>query len=200
MWTRESVRLVLLLLASLGVVSASLLLVTWFTARMPNGQISSFAGVSEFSIDLRSLSTCDQQPGMHCEMPLEHVAVGRAGLRTYLTAATVTFWTSLVFAALVVLQVGARLVIDRALTRLNIVAYVVGILAMTCACATAYVFGPAFGPFEIQPTIAPMVLVMGCVLGIITVYYAAPPSRDKPIKAAEPVIPAARAQISPSKR
>ncbi len=198
-WTRESVRLVLLLLASLGMVTASLFLVAWFTARMPNGQISSFAGVSEFSIGLRSLSTCDQQPGMYCEIPLE-VAASYAGLRTYLTPATLTFWTSLVLAALVVLQVGARLVIDCAPKRLNIVAYIAGILTMTCAFATAYVFGPAFGPFDIEPTIAPAVLVMGCVLGIITVYYAARPSRDTRLKAAEPVVPVARAQISRSKR
>lgn len=87
-----------MLLASLGGLLASSYALDWFTARMPNGLVSGFAGVTELSIDLRSVSTCEQAPGTYCQTPLKYMAQ-YAGFHPYITLATATLCASLAFAA-----------------------------------------------------------------------------------------------------
>ncbi len=186
----------LLVLACLGAVIASLFALAWFTAQLPNGQVSGFAGVNELSIDLRSVSTCAQAPGPYCHTPLTSMAQ-YSGFQPYSTLSTVTFWASLVFAAFVVLQAGWRFAIDRANKKLNIIGYVAGPVTMLCAFATAYVFGPEFGSFDIRPTIAPVVLVLGCALGIVALYFT---GRPPTAEAARDTVPRARARLAQSKQ
>ena len=204
--TRERIGQVWLLLpvlASIGAVITSLFALEWFTAQLPNGQVSGFGGVNELSIDLRSVSTCAHAPGQYCQTPLEYMAQ-YSGFHPYTTLSTVTFWASLAFAAFVSLQAASRFLIDRANKNLNIVGYVVGTVTMSCACATAYIFGPEFGSFDIRPTIAPVVLMLGCVLGTVTLYYVSKPPKDYAAnspeqRTGEGTVPRARALHSRAK-
>lgn len=164
---------------------------------MPNGLVSGFAGAKELSIDLRSVSTCAMRSDLYCETPLKYMAE-YPGFHPYTTLSTVTYCASLIFAAFVLLQAGSRFLIDRANKNLNIVGYVVGPVTMLCACATAYVFGPEFGSFDIRPTIAPLVLMLGCALGIVFLFYAAKPPTGETQETSKGAVPLARARISRS--
>ena len=195
-WGRSAAALFLSVVVS-GSVVASLFFMDWFTARTPHGELSGFGGVSEFSIDLRSVSLCDQHPGQYCHTPLKYMA-GIDGFHPYLMLSTLTLWVSMAFVVLVLFQVGSLLLTDVARRGISVIGYIVGILTMSCVSATAYVFGPTFDPFDVTPTMAPAVLMVGCLLGVVTLYYVAKPFTAR--AATQDSIPLARAQQARSPR
>jgi hypothetical protein len=169
---------------------ASLFLLPWFTAQMPHGQVSGFAGASRLSIDLRSVSTACSYLAGPCDTPLTVMARSSGGFTPYLTLATMTLWSSLVFGVLVVLQVVLRVLTDVPRKNLSTVGYVAGGLTVSIAWVATYIFGPELVPFHVEPTLGPMVFYLGCILGIVALYYAARPLPDDSVSAQRTIPPA----------
>jgi hypothetical protein len=154
-------------------------------------------GRLRIAIDLRSLHLC-YVAQVCASTPLSPLP----GM--FPTLAAVTMWSSLGVAALVGVQAGLRLVTGSghdALTRLG---YMVSLMAISIAVATAYMFGPehegsmigaaAEAGVVLHRTWGPLTLIAGLVAGFATLYIATAPESSDLDAAYKPVaLPAARA-------
>jgi hypothetical protein len=172
------VRVLVPLVAFLGAGIAGLFVLDWFDAHTPGGLRVGFGEGSAFSTDLHSVRLCEE-PSSHCTVPLKYMTP-YPGFHWFLILSRLTYWISLTFGAIVLLQVGSRLLTDRTHKILSVIGYAAGALAMASVTATAYVFGPELHYFFIvEPTIAPIALLLACGSGIATLYFATrPPNVD----------------------
>lgn len=167
-------RVLLCAAAAIALILAGTLVMDWFrltfTAAVP--------GASKIAIDLRNLHIC------HADHACASTSIGPLpGM--FPTLATVTLWSSLGFAALVAFQAGARVLTGAANDSFSKLGYVLALLAISLAVATAYMFGPdaeipvadlaAKVGLALPRTWAPLTLLAGLVAGFATLYIAVSP-------------------------
>jgi len=169
----DRLRVLVLALVSLGLIVGSALFLDWFVVNL--GGLGSLMGISELTIDLRAAHAC-RSDGVCGSAP-----ISMAGL--YGTMSTVTLWTSLAFALLILVQAGARLITDQVNESLSKGGYLLGIAVIMVAGSTAYFFqpevlGPGVGALDelgsasIDRTWGPALMLLGAVAGIVTLYYS----------------------------
>jgi hypothetical protein len=185
-------------IASIALIVAGALTLDWYRLSFEPAA----GGPLQIAIDLRSLHLC--HVGQICvHAPLTPLP----GM--FPTLAALTMWSSLAVAAGVALQAGVRILTGNAYDALTKVGYMVSLMAISIAVATAYMFGPesegsmigaaAQAGVLLQRTWAPVTLIAGLVAGFATLYMTvAPESSDlaaayKPVKLAPaPARPDAR--------
>jgi hypothetical protein len=113
------------------------------------------------------------------------------------TLATVTLWASLGFAALVAFQAGARVMTGAATDSFSKLGYMLALLAIGLAVATAYMFGPddqgtmsdlASMNMNLTRTWGPVTLLAGLAVGFTTLYMAIAPDSNDSVAAYKPVM------------
>jgi len=190
----DRLRVLVLALVSLGLIVGSALFLDWFVVDL--GGLGSLMGISELTIDLRAAHAC-RSDGVCGSAP-----ISMAGL--YGTMSTVTLWTSLAFALLIVVQAGARLITDQVNESLSKGGYLLGIAVIMAAGSTAYFFqpevlGPSVGAFgelgsaSIDRTWGPALMLLGAVAGIVTLYYSIARDDLASVTPYQPVLAEARA-------
>jgi hypothetical protein len=113
------------------------------------------------------------------------------------TLATVTLWSSLGFAAVVAFQAGARVLTGSAYDSFTKLGYMLALMAISLAVATAYLFGPEpegvtqvialrIG-FSLHRAWAPLTLIAGLSAGFASIYLAVAGESSDPGAAYKPV-------------
>ncbi|HEX3760449.1 MAG TPA: hypothetical protein VHW23_17155 [Kofleriaceae bacterium] len=148
--------------------------------------------LNRLSLDLVSVHLCGS--AHVCER--ESVSSVRG---MYPSLAAVTLWSSLGFAALVGFQAGARLLAGGAIDVFTKLGYMLALMAISLAVATAYVFGPevsdvrivasAWADIALHRTWAPATLIAGLSIGFIAIYLAVSRESSDPAAAYKPVKP-----------
>ena len=171
----DRLRVLVLALATLGLLLASALVLDWFEMPIGDGSVA---------IDLRTAHQCNAA-GACVSIPIRG------------TLATGTLWLSLIYAALVLLQAGTRLLTGAATEAFSRAGYVGGMAVLAAAGATGYFFQPELGVpglgLLFERTWAPSMMMLGGALGIITMYYAVNQDSDDTRATYVPVIAEARA-------
>lgn len=173
---RDRTRVLICAAASLVLIVAATLVMDWYRTVFGVGE-----EVSRIAIDLTSMQTCS---AIHVctATPLSPPGM-------FSTLATVTMWSSLVFAALVAYQAGVRLLTGNANDTVARLGYMFALTTLSIAIATAYMFGAETdGPgvqiaahmgAELHRTWAPLTLIIGLIGGFATLYMSvAPDSTD----------------------
>jgi hypothetical protein len=177
---RDRMRVLLCAIASIALIIAGALVMDWYrlsiTTLMPD-----MPGGGKVAIDLRNLHVCHQHGCVTTSIsPMPGM---------FPTLATVTLWSSLGFAALVAFQAGTRVLTGAAADSFTKVGYMLALLAISLAVATAYLFGPEDqGPItdvaakmgiSLPRTWAPLTLIAGLAAGFAALYMTvAPESSD----------------------
>jgi len=167
---RDQTRMLICAVASLVLVVAGTLVMDWYRLTLETAD-----GLTRAIIDLRSVRACS--PGHPCAT---QSLTRMAGM--FPTLAAVTLWSSLGFAALVTLQAGARVLTGGAYEVFTKLGYMLALMAISLAVATAYMFGPdshgvaaalaARPGVDLHRTWAPLALIVGLSLGFIVIYLA----------------------------
>lgn len=162
----EQTRVLVCAIVSLALIAAGALALDWYQLALD--------GIT--AIDLRQLHVCSP----------DHPCVSRplavlSGM--FPTLAAVTLWSSLGFAALIVFQAGARLLTGTAHDAFTKLGYMLSLMAISLAVATAYLFGPEPEAVSLATasqtvgslhrTWAPLVLITGLSVGFAAMYLAA---------------------------
>jgi hypothetical protein len=175
--------------ASIALIIVAALGMDWYRLTF-----ESAAGAARLAVDLRHVHAC--QLGQVCvSAPLTPLP----GM--FPTLAAVTLWSSLAVAALVGFQAGARLLTGGAGESVTRLAYMVALMALSIAVATAYIFGlenegPMIGAAaqvgaRLHRTYAPLVLIGGLIAGVAALYLAVSPESSDAAAAYKPVTLAA---------
>ena len=162
---RDRSRVLVLLVAYLGLIAASLFLLDWFVATTPFGQVT---------MDLRIAHIC---PGSD---PCVTSSLGSLrDIGFYSSVAGSTFWGTLVFSLLVGYQAVTRVTSGTASERLSKVGYLGGMMLFGNAFAAGFLFAPESGPvqselmsLDVSRTSAPFLMLLGLLVGIAILYYA----------------------------
>ncbi|HEX8115055.1 MAG TPA: hypothetical protein VF516_45315, partial [Kofleriaceae bacterium] len=170
--------------ASLVLILAGALFMDWFRAATEGFELN------RLSIDLVAVRLC----GNAHVCARESVASVRG---MYPSLAAVTLWSSLGFAALVGFQAGARLLAGGALDVFTKLGYMLALMAMSLAVATAYLFGPevpdvrmvatTWFDIALHRTWAPATLIAGLSIGFVAIYLAVARESSDPAAAYKPV-------------
>ncbi|TMQ10399.1 MAG: hypothetical protein E6J91_26845 [Deltaproteobacteria bacterium] len=153
--------------ASLTLIAAGALVMDWYVLTLD--------GLTEkVAIDLRSVHAC-----------VDHVCMTKplallSGM--FPTLSAVTLWSSLGFAVLVAFQAGARILTGTAYDSFTKLGYMLSLMAISLAVATAYMFGPepqsvtiaiaSRIDLSLQRTWAPLTLIVGLIAGFAAIYLA----------------------------
>ena len=188
----DRLRVLVLALVSVSLIIASTLVLDWFEIRVP------MPGFDKLAIDLRSVHAC-RADGVCGSAPMSMLK----GL--YPTLSTVTLWSSIALAVLVLFQAGTRVLAEGASHGLSKLGYMFGSAVFLCGFATAYFFGPDVGSAEVaqfgisihvERSWAPVLLLLGDVVGLFTLHAAI--SYDTGTERIVPVT-LAEARVVPSK-
>jgi hypothetical protein len=190
----DRLRVLGLALGSLALMVAAGWILDWFTLDIQAGGLPGLAGATDIGFDLRSVhaTTAD---GSYGSAPLTSGAFG-----FYATISQATLWASVVLSVLIAVQCGSRLIAGQANASMTKVGYALGLGVLLAAIATAYMFGPNVGSydvgsrqltlaFSIERTWAPLAMLAGVALGIFALYSAqqdptlagVPPARALPV-------------------
>ncbi|HMG23311.1 MAG TPA: hypothetical protein VK607_18380, partial [Kofleriaceae bacterium] len=163
-------RMLICAAASLALVSAGALFMDWYRLTLDG-----VGAVNRVAIDLRSVHACG----------IDSQCVSRGLTRLpgmFPTLATVTLWSSLAFAVLVAFQAGARLFTGSAHDAFTKIGYMLALMAISLAVATAYLFGPepqgvslavaSRIVIALHRTWAPLTLIAGIAAGFAAIYLA----------------------------
>jgi hypothetical protein len=171
-------------LASLVLILGGALFMDWYRAATEGFELN------RLSIDLVAVRLC----GTAHVCARESVSSVRG---MYPSLAAVTLWSSLGFAALVGFQAGARLLAGGALDVFTKLGYMLALMAISLAVATAYLFSPdvsdvrmvaaTWSDVALHRTWAPGTLLAGLVLGFAAVYLAVARESSDPAAAYKPV-------------
>ena len=165
---KGAVGLLVCALASIGLIAASLFSIDWFVMHVSGMDMPD---PGSFGIDLRSAHVCTVEK-VCTSVPLS------AFRGAYPTAALVTFWSSVGFAALVALQAGRRALVGTASDSASKFGYLYALYGMCVAFATGYLFAPegtaamADMTISIGRTWAPVMLLGGFALGFAALHLA----------------------------
>jgi hypothetical protein len=169
---RDRLRVLLSAIAAIALILAGALVMDWYRVAMPGGKIA---------IDLRNLSVCHQHTCVSTSIsPMPGM---------FPTLATVSLWASLALAAVVGFQAATRVLTGAANEAFSKLGYMLALIALSLAVATAFVFGPedqgdmtdvvARVSMVLPRTWAPMTLIVGLITGLAALYLAvAPESSD----------------------
>jgi hypothetical protein len=178
--TRDGVRVLLPAMASIAAIAAATLVFEWFLVDI-NGSFD----ISKITFDLREARACSTAGD--CGV----VPVSMIKGSFYPTLATITFWGSLVFALLLIYQVGSRVFGGVASESISKAAHGLGTLVVLTAVGAGYVFGPDLEPAELMGLgidvdrgWGPVAMLLGLMIGHIALYAARDAAIDNP-----PLIP-----------
>lgn len=173
--SREGLRIVGPAVASIAAILIATLVVEWFVIG-----ISGMPELSTITIDLREARACTTA-GPCGVVPMSML---KGGL--YPTLATITFWGSLLFAALVAIQAFARMTTGQSHEAVAKAGHSVGTVIFLTAVGAGYLFGPegsnqmmGFG-IGIERGWGALVMLLGVLLGHVALYYARAPGLDDP--------------------
>ena len=177
--SRDGLRVLVLALASLVAIAAATVFCAWFTVDI-NG-----ADISRISLDLREVRACTA--GGDCaSVPMSMIEGS-----IYPTLATLTFWTAVVFALIVLYQGGTRVLGGTPNESLIKAGHGIGSLTVATTVAAGYVFGPNLDPaqalsvgFDFDRGWGPLAMLAGLVFGQLALYYTRERTLDDP-----PLIP-----------
>ena len=165
-------RVLLSAIAAIALIAAGALVMDWYRMAMPGGKIA---------IDLRNLSVCHQHACVSTSIsPMPGM---------FPTLATLTMWASLALVAVVAFQATMRVLTGAANESFSKLGYMLALITLSLAVATAYVFGPedqgdmtdvvAQVNMVLPRTWAPATLIVGLITGLAALYMAvAPESGD----------------------
>src|ERR1043165_2154700 len=166
---RDQTRMLICAVASLALIIAGAVMLDWYRLTLDGS-----GAIDRLAVDLHTIRACT---GRICgNRPLALLP----GMSP--TLATVALWASLCFSALVTFQAGARLLTGSAPDAVTRLGYMLALMAISLAVATAYLFGPephgvsvAIGTrldFPLRRTWAPLTLIAGLSLGFGAIYPA----------------------------
>lgn len=165
---RDRARVLVLLLAYLGLVIAALFVIDWFVIEVPGGRAV---------LDLRTFRVCSTlgPPGDPC-FTIKYSAFPK-GAGWFPSLATATYWAAFGSAILVIFQAGTRLLFGHASDGLSKLGYMFGMTQLGLVVFTAYFFQPelpmvAGTGIEIHRTWAPSMLMLGHLIGVAACFYA----------------------------
>jgi hypothetical protein len=172
----DRLRVLALALVSLGLIVTSTWILDWF-AMAVDGPAAASLGIDTIGISLRGVNVC-RPDGVCGAAPMSAMPQ-----HMYATLSTMTLWSSVVLAAVIALQTGARLVAENASSTLTKLGYTLGVGVFIIAFATAYLFQPEVGSFDGQTmgvalsvtnerTGAPLLLLLGIIVGMFALHYA----------------------------
>jgi hypothetical protein len=162
---KQQTRLVVCAVGALGLMLVTALVMDWFVIDLGTGLGDSL------HFGLRTIHTCAGR-GVCVTIPMSSLK------GFYGSTAVATFWSTLVFALAVAYQAGTKLLGGVANERLTKWGYLLGVMVVGNAVASAYLFSPeasdvgALPLLTITRTWAPLLMLVGQVLGIATMYYA----------------------------
>lgn len=187
---RDRYRVLTALSAYLVLIVGSMFVLDWFVMTATGELMMGRGGT--IGIDLRSVTVCtDAGP---C------VSVSFSGIPNrgmYPTIAFAAFWGTILVSLVVVYKAGVRILTGQANDSQTRTA-IFGALAMAAvAGAAGFLFGPEIGAatmgVTIERTWAPAMLVLGHLLGAVTLHLAATESPADEAGDAKPTMPTARA-------
>src|SRR3954470_1975452 len=169
MMGRDQTRMLICALASLVLILAGALFMDWYRAATAGFELN------RLSIDLVAVRLCET-----AHVCARESVTSVRGM--YPSLAAVTLWSSLGFAALVGFQAGARLLAGGALDAFTKLGYMLALMAMSLAVATAFLFGPevpdvrmvatTWFDVALHRTWAPATLIVGLSIGFVAIYLA----------------------------
>jgi len=172
---RDGLQALALSIASIAMILASTLAMDWFVAR-----IGGAADVSKITFDLREARACADAG------PCAVVPVAMIKRNFYPPLAAMTFWGSLVFAVLVLYQIGSKLLGGYANESLAKGAYAFGSLLVLSSVGAGYFFGPDLGPasmmgldIDVVRGWGPSTMLLGLLLGMGAMYAMREGSADE---------------------
>jgi hypothetical protein len=196
---RDRMRVLLCAIASIALIIAGALVMDWYRLSIST-VVPGLPGGGKIAIDLRNLYVC------HARGCVGTSISPMPGM--FPTLATVTMWASLGFAALVALQAGTRVLTGAANDAFAKLGYMLALLTIALAVATAYMFGPedqgdmtdlvAKVGVVLPRTWAPLTLIAGLAAGFAAMYLAVAPESSDLATAYRPITvdPAARARTA----
>jgi hypothetical protein len=181
---RDQTRMLICAVASLVLILAGALFMDWYRATTEGLELN------RLSIDLVAVHLCGNA----------HVCA-RESLTSvrgmFPSLAAVTLWSSLGFAALVGFQAGARLLAGGAIDVFTKLGYMLALMAISLAVATAYLFGPEVSDVRmvaatwfdvaLHRSWAPATLIAGLSVGFVAIYLAVARESSDPAAAYKPV-------------
>ena len=191
-------RVLVLALASIGLIVAGTLVLGWFVARVSGAGM----GIELITIDLREARACTPE-GVCGTFPIDKMRGGSG----YPTFALISFWAGLVVAALVLYQAGSRLLAGFASESLSKTGYGLAMLVVMTGIAAGYLFGPDTGTAElggmrlaVERSWGAITLIAGLLVGCASMYYAAlPDSGSDHGSVSAPALAPARALPEPAR-
>lgn len=182
---RDRLRVVVPAILSVVLIGAATMGFEWFVFAIDGAELTSI------TFDLREARACDAA-GVCGTAPTSMIKGS-----FYPTLAEITFWSSLVFAALVLYQTGARAVRGAAIEPVTKAAHCLGTLVVLTSVGAGYLFGPDLEPvrlmgfgIDIDRGWGPISMLFGLMAGHVALYNTRDSTRDEvPLVALEPVIP-----------
>jgi hypothetical protein len=179
--------------ASIALILAGALAMDWYRLSFE----PTTDGVLRIAVDLRNVHLCHLTQ-LCVSTPLAPLP----GM--FPTLAAVTMWSSLGVAGLAAFQAGTRILTGGAYESVTRLGYMVSLMAVSIAVATAYMFGPesegamigaaAQAGVVLHRTWGPLTLIAGLIGGFATLYIAVAPESSDRGAAYKPVhLPPARA-------
>ena len=170
-------------IASIAAIVASTMVLDWFVADIGGP-------LSRITFDLREARACSNL-GPCGVVPMSAISAIDGGM--YGPLSTVTFWASLLFALLVIYQVGSKLFAGFANEAITKGAHALGSLVVLAAVGAGYLFGPDAEGTPFVRSWGPLAMLVGVLLGNLALYYTR--EEDVPVyKPIEPQVPVAVAR------
>jgi hypothetical protein len=159
--SRHQIRLLLCSTASVALIVGATLVLEWFRIDVSDTRM-----------------TIGMRAGIVCAGDGTCASVGLRGTGAYRVLAEGAFWSALLLALLVIAQAGMSVFSGAASTLASAIGYAIGSITLLCAFGAGYLFAPdppaelAMMGIAVTRTIAPAMLVVGSLLGIVAVHYA----------------------------
>lgn len=182
---RDRLRVLVGGFAAIALILVGALAMDWFRL-----SFASEAGSGSLGVDLRHIRTC--VAGVAC------VTVRLGPLPgMYPALAAVTMWSSLLVVAMVVFQGGMRVLTGNASEAITRLGYMVTLMALSIAVATAYIFGLDNEGPKIAAAVeaagalrraeGPLTLILGLMTALVALYWATASESSDPAAAYKPV-------------
>lgn len=163
--TRGWLRVLVPTIAVIAIILGALV-VDWFVVG-----VSGFPQVDKVTIDLREVRACSFT-GECAAIPMSLIRGS-----VYPTLASITFFGSLVFAAIVLYQAASRLFAGFANETISTAGHVLGAIVILCAFGAGYLFAPDLTPgamqglgFDVDRDLGPSIMMIGLLLGQFGLY------------------------------
>ena len=172
--TRDGLRVLLPAIASIVAIAAAAFALEWFIVDI-NGTVD----LSKITIDLREAHACTAA-GECASVPMSMIK-GSA----FPTLATISFWGALMFALIVLYQVGTRVLGGTTSDSMIKAGHGIGSLVVLTTVAAAYLLGPDLDPMQtsfmgidFDRGWGPLAMLVGLSAGQVALYFLKDPNAD----------------------